>query len=67
MKTVITHGYLIKTAECQSCFCKFIYNTEEDIEVEYEMNGVGREGDIKMRYVTCPECGKKIEVKYYAL
>ena len=63
MKTVIKHGYLVKIEECSSCGCKFQYNIEQDIKVEYEMNGVGCEMGIKMRYVTCPECGHKIEVK----
>lgn len=63
MKTVIKHGYLVKIEECNSCGCKFQYNIKQDIEVEYEMNGVGCESDIEMRYVACPECGHKIEVK----
>lgn len=63
MKTVLKHGYLIKIVKCVRCGCWFQYNIEQDIKVEYKMNGVGRESDIKMGYVTCPECGEKIELK----
>jgi len=59
MITVIKHGIKIATAKCVYCDCEFTYNKYEDTKIEYEMNGVGCEGNALYTYVCCPECKSK--------
>lgn len=67
MKRIIKHGAnIIKQITCLRCGCEFEYS-QDDIETEQFLHTVGNLSDGTIRtnlYVTCPECGEKLYIKY---
>lgn len=67
MKRIIKHGAnIIKQITCLRCGCEFEYS-QDDIVTEQFLHAMGNLSDGTVRtnlYVTCPECGEKIYIKY---
>lgn len=64
---IIKQGKLIKQVKCDYCKCEFEYDS---LDIKEEEKIVGFAGtsccssvSIPMKYVRCPECNNKIEVK----
>lgn len=56
MIKVIKHGRL-RSARCSLCDCYFTYEKSDTLHIQTDVNE-------SKRYVECPDCGERIEVKY---